>query len=350
MFESACKTDATRKTYTKLLDYFLVWAKQDHESLLKIDDSELHMMLEDYMMYCKRRYSTSTVNNILSAIEKFLFVNDKVINKKKLLMFLPDKLYSKQRAITTEEIRIMLKYSGSKRNRAIILVLASTGCRPEAIADLKIRDISEMPDDCMSIVFYAGHYKQYQSFFYSEVTTAIKDYLDERKQDGEKLEDNSRLFRQLSWKKDSEQALVVTGIESIIENIIKHAGIKRIKQANGRYDLPVCNGFRNRFNTILMRTKDFPYAIKEQFMDHKYRLEPSYLHLTKLELFDYYKKSIPELMINEESRLKLENENKQKQIEQLESDKDIEIKKMKLQIDSMLEMFSTAKALMKTNH
>ena len=140
------------------------------------------------------------------------------------------------------------------------------------------------------------------------------------------------------------------GIGSVIEHLMKTSGIERVKQNKKRYDVPVCNGFRNRFNTILARNKNIPYAIKEKFMDHNYRLENSYFFPTKLELLNEYKKAVPELLVSKESRLKLENENKQKQIENLESDKDIQINKMQLQIDSMLEMFSTAKELMKTKH
>lgn len=74
-------------------------------------------------------------------------------------------------------------------------------------------------------------------------------------------------------------------------------------------------------------------------------------------LFGEYKKGIPELTISSELRVKEElkqnveeNENKQKKIDKLESGKDIQINKMQLQINSMLEMFSTAKELMKTKH
>jgi len=79
-------------------------------------------------------------------------------------------------------------------------------------------------------------------------------------------------------------------------------------------------------------------------------MESSYFFPTKLELLDEYKKAVPELVVSKESRLKLENENKQKHIENLESDKDIQINKMQGQIDSMLEMFSNAKQLMKIKY
>ena len=320
------------------MNSFLKWGDKDYESLLVLSDSELQILLEDYMMYCRKRYAVSSIRTIFASIEKFLFVNDRTVNKKKLMMFLPEKLKTTQRAITTEEIRLLLKHCGSKRNSGIIHVFSATGCRPEALADLKIKNISEMPEGYTSIIFYAGTNNELQHFYHPEVTSAVNDYLDSRKQEGEKLEPESYLFRQKRWLKDSESQLTVSGIESIIENLMKHAGIKRIKQNEKRYDLPVCNGFRNRFNTILKRNSDISYPIAEKFLDHKLRMEPSYLFPTKQELFDEYKKAVPELMVSEEARLKLESENKQKHIEKLETEKDIQMKDMQEQIDSVKEL------------
>jgi integrase len=344
LFESACRSERTRKSYVQLLNYFLKWAEKDYESLLILSDSELQILLEDYMMYCRRRYATSSIITIFASIQKFLFVNDRTMNKKKLMMFLPEKLKTKQRAITIEEVRLLLKHCGSKRNRAIIHVFSATGCRPEALADLKLKHISEMPNGYTSVIFYAGTNNELQHFYHPEVTSAVNDYLDDRKQEGEKLESESYLFRQKRWLVDSESHLTLTGIESIIDNLMKHAGIKRIKMNDKRYDLPVCNGFRNRFNTILKRNSDISYPIAEQFLDHKLRMEPSYLFPTKQELFDEYKKAVPELTISNEWKLKMENENKQKRIEKLESDKDIQMKDMQAQIDSVKELLMRKKS------
>ncbi len=127
LFQMACSSEHTRETYTQLMNLFLKWANKDYESLLVLTDSELQKLLEDYMMYCKRRYARAGIKTRFASIEKFLFVNDRIVNKKKLMMFLPEKLKTKQRAITTEEIRLMLSSCGSKRNIAIVHVLTATG-------------------------------------------------------------------------------------------------------------------------------------------------------------------------------------------------------------------------------
>jgi integrase/recombinase XerD len=335
MFQMACSSKRTRETYTQLLDSFLKWASKDYESLLVLTDSELQILLENYMMYCKKRFARAGIRGRFASIEKFLFVNDRIVNKKKLMMFLPEKLKTKQRAITTDEIRIMLNYCGSKRNLAIVHIFSAMGIRPEALADLRIRDIEEIPDGYTGVIVYAGSNNELQSFYHSEVTKAVNDYLDERKQEGELLKPESWLFRQKSFFSNSVgiSPLSVNGVESVISNIMNHVGIKRIKMNDNRYDLPVCGGFRNRFNTILKSNPDISYVIGEMFSDHKIRMEPSYMFPTKEVLLEEYKKAVPELMIDEKEKLKQELKQNKKEAESS--------KGMKKEIADMKERFAS---------
>ena len=92
LFLNCCKSKATRETYANHLTAFLKHVEKDHESFLMLSDVERNIILEDYAMFCKSsgRYSASSIRGIFSAIDKFLFVNDKTMNKKKLMMFLPE--------------------------------------------------------------------------------------------------------------------------------------------------------------------------------------------------------------------------------------------------------------------
>ncbi len=92
------------------------------------------------MLYCKRRYKKQDIQERFAAIEKFLFVNDRTVNKKKLMMFLPEAGKNKQRAITNRECLDLIKHSSSSRVRAIIHLFASTGCRPEALSHVRLRN------------------------------------------------------------------------------------------------------------------------------------------------------------------------------------------------------------------
>jgi len=55
IFESACRTKATFKTFRNFLDTFLKWSNHDYESLLALQTIDLENRLVDYVIYLKRR-------------------------------------------------------------------------------------------------------------------------------------------------------------------------------------------------------------------------------------------------------------------------------------------------------
>ena len=99
LFLNSCKNKATRETYVNHLNAFLKYVEKDYESLLILSDSELNDTVEDYVMFCSKndRYAVSSIRGIFVAIEKFLVVNDKMMNKKKLMIFLPEQKNTIQR-------------------------------------------------------------------------------------------------------------------------------------------------------------------------------------------------------------------------------------------------------------
>ena len=57
LFESGIKSQATLKWYTYSLDLFLKFCKViDYDSLVKIDPEKIQIMIEDYLMVCKKKY------------------------------------------------------------------------------------------------------------------------------------------------------------------------------------------------------------------------------------------------------------------------------------------------------
>ncbi len=56
------------------------------------------------------------------------------------MMFLPEAAKNKQRAITNPECLELIKHSSSNRVRAIIHLFTATGCRPEALSRVRLRD------------------------------------------------------------------------------------------------------------------------------------------------------------------------------------------------------------------
>ena len=158
LFLLACKNKATRETYTNHLTAFLKHVGKDHESFLMMSDADRNIILEDYVTFCSSndRYAVSSIIGKFSAIDKFLLVNDRTMNKKKLMLFLPEQKKTTQRAYTTEEIRLLLLACSNARQRAIVHLFTATGCRPEGMADLKMKDIEFLAHGFTGIIFYTG--------------------------------------------------------------------------------------------------------------------------------------------------------------------------------------------------
>ena len=98
----------------------------------------------------------STIDERIEALELFFSMNDKVEFQE------DEKDESRQAkdhsagAWTRDQIKQMLESTSSLRNKAIILTLVSTGCRPGAFTNpsLRLKHVSEMPNNCKSITFY----------------------------------------------------------------------------------------------------------------------------------------------------------------------------------------------------
>ena len=300
------------------MNFFLKWSNKDYTSLLLLPDDQLQILLEDFMLYCKKRYKKRGIETRIAAIEKFLFINDRIINKKKLNMFLPEIEKNKLRAITTDEIQRLLKKCGDSRNNAIIHIFAATGCRPEALVNIRLKDLAEMPGGCTSIVLYTDSKNELITFCHAEATKAINEYLDERREN-ETLNPDSFLIRRKTVLINTKpEPLSVSSLSGNIAQIMDKAKIVRIEIYEGRYDLPVCGGFRKRFNTIFKMNPNISYTIAEMFMDHHVRYELNYTKPTKEQLFEEYKKAIPQLTVDDSIRNQQELDKVTKEKIQLE--------------------------------
>ena len=335
LFEESCKSERTLQTYLYHLDKFLKWASKDYESLLFVEKLELTDLLVDYAIYEKKRVSPNSMQLIFAGIFKFLEMNDREFNKRKIISIFPEKVKSGgERAITDKELIEMFRVASSEKAQALIQVLSATGCRPQGIVELQMKHIEEMPDGCLSLTVYAGSLKEYTTFLHSIATRALKKYHAWRESHGEKLNPESFVFTgTMVFATLPSKHLHYTTIATIISGCMIKANIKRIKTGN-RYDLATCTGIRIRFNTKFKMNPDISYPIAERFMDHKYRLESHYLKPTKEELFLEYKKAIPDLVFDESEKLRIENENKQKKINELESSK-VKIAELESRMDNI---------------
>ena len=317
LFVNGIKTEATKKAYTQTMRKFRDSCKvEDYCDFKTIEPQSLKSHLVSFVSKFKENNLTySSANNYLSAVELFLDMNEIPYPKKVIRKLLPsnDVKPGGERPYTTEEIKRMLDCTTKLRTKALILFFASIGPRPNAIHDpqLCLRHVFEMQDNCKAVLIYEGSKEEYWGFLTPEASKAYDDYKRSRRLNGEILTEESPMFEAKG------KPLRDRISRQIMEKIIKKAGIERKKRGR-RYDKALFYGFRKRFNTILKINNSINSNIVEKLMAHKRGLDGVYLKPTREECFQEFRKAIPELAIDQNERLRLENELQQKTISELQ--------------------------------
>ena len=86
MFESAIKSEYTKRTYEACLNRFKKhFIIKDFDSLLSIDSKKLQEMIEDYVLDHRRKNkSHGLIKTIVCSLELFFSMNDITLNWKKI--------------------------------------------------------------------------------------------------------------------------------------------------------------------------------------------------------------------------------------------------------------------------
>jgi len=307
IFQNCIKSQVTRDQYMYYLDRFIKFFKlKDPDSLISINQAQLQIMIEDYVMDLKRRVNPNSVPTYLYGIQTFLETNDIELNWKKIRRLYPAKIkISGAKAYTTNHIQKMLSVTPSLRNKAVIHFIAASGCRVGALPDLKLRHFSDVPLGCKSVLIYEGSLEEYTTFLTLEASKALEDYFEKRKVDGEELKPESPVFR-ADYKLGlmSAKPMSRRGIINMIERVVKNTGIRGFKKGN-RYEIQLDHGFRKRWNTIMKTTDGMKIILAEKMFGHStptIPLDETYAVPSVEKLFEEYKKAIPELTVNDSER------------------------------------------------
>ena len=114
----------------------------------------------------RKELSYSAQNVFLSALTHFFSINDVMINRKKIKKFMSESENKYEyRSYTVEEISRLLEIS-DEREKAIILLLASTGMRVGAVHPLLLKDLKKW-------VIENGNYVYQVKFIHLHLNTDI---------------------------------------------------------------------------------------------------------------------------------------------------------------------------------
>ena len=318
LFHSAIKSPKTQLQYDLLLEqfkkYFII---KDYDSLISIDSKELQKMVEDYILYKRsQNYSHSFTKSIVCSLSLFFSMNDVIINWQKIKKMLPEKTKTTgDKPYTTEQVRQVLSRTTDLKYKAIINFMASSGVRIGSFEEMRIKDLEDHKDGCKSVKVYADSLDEYYTFIHAEAVKALEEYLESRKKKGEKITSDSWVFIKNS---NPEKPIVIPNTVSSLIRLVNSA-LSRTRTKK-RFDIMVTHGFRKRFATVLKSNKEINLSISEKLLGHSttVKLDNCYFKPTLDVMFDEYQKAIPDLVIDESVKLKLELEKKNQELSSLE--------------------------------
>jgi|APSaa5957512535_1039671.scaffolds.fasta_scaffold06615_2 integrase len=303
-FRESIRTEATLKVYTINLKSFFKQIKADPEDLIKLSNSEIEDIVFGFIVHLKDRiregsYSANSVKMALAPVKLFLEQNDKVINWKKLGRMLPKGVKQKnQLPYTAEEIKNFLECSTSKRVRAVIHFLASTGCRIGAIRDLRIGDIIPVEKGAV-VTIYRDDIEEHRSCLTPEAYNTLKEYLDLRIKMYGKYDENSYLFLTNDYKSQLsvEQCSDLIKPALIKAGIFSKTGSKLVKN-----DKSTNHAFRKRFDTVAVNSGIHLKYIEYMLGHYERKTDRNYFKPTDEELYHAFKPMISKITLNQEEK------------------------------------------------
>ena len=322
IFEESIKSKATRQNYLDHLGRFLKFTNlKDYDSILQIDPDQLQTILEDYVIHLKNTVSPNSVPIYMTGVKHFCIMNRLKIYWEIIHKMFPERVkQSGQKAWTNEHVQKMLEFNTSKRNKAIIHFMASTGARIGVFNyPLQMQHLQKMDGGCLAVLIYAEEPEEYFAFLTPEASTALREYHDERKSDNEKFYPDTPIFR-TRYRLGIEKTVPVgrNAVISMIFRSINRSGIKRIR-IHKHFDIQMDHGFRKRFNITLKLDNNVNSNIAEKIMGHSVTipLDGAYLPSNDPRVikkcFEEFKKAIPELTIDGTARMQAELKQKEKE-------------------------------------
>ena len=319
-FVNTCRSPATRSVYVKALHYFMDYLKIDrhqYQKLLEKDPKLIQMDICDFILYLKKDRSYAAISVYVGAINKFYAMNDVNLNWKKIRSFMGEhEKVAEDRPYTHSEIQTLIQNT-SRRNRAIILCMASSGPRVGAIPLVRIKDLEPIDKYNIYKITYYPHSKKsrYFSFCTPECRKAIDDYLEYRKRWGEKLIEDSPLFRSdyNAEKVTNPKQITIGTIEDFMNLLLLRCGLRKpsIEGKKQRLDIMMTHGLRKFFETNAFKA-GMEHMYLRRLMGQKSGLEDSYLKISEEDLLEGdsrhvgYIDVIDQLTIEESNKLRRE--------------------------------------------
>jgi integrase len=280
-FFDAIKNSNTKRNYERDLSKFfsseslklpgpLKEQAREFSKKAKSDPIWATNQINEYIRYQKLRaekgeISESNIGNYYKPIRLFCEENDILLNWKKISRRIPNGRHAADDRIPTlEEIKKLLAYP-DRRVRIAVLIMLSSGCRIGALSDLNYGHIEviEKAGEVLAakVRFYPGTNAQYFSFITPETYQEIKEYIDFRKENGEKVTKDSPVFRDLfvpelgaKGEPHRPKALGYNPLRNQIYKAYVKTGLrKHLPEGKKRHEFSADHAFRKFFTTVCLK-------------------------------------------------------------------------------------------------
>lgn len=215
-----------------------------------------------------QKIAHATIEVQLYALFHFYSINRVNLNRNYISKFKPaERRVQKDVAYTHEQILHLLASSSDLRKRAIVLLLASTGMRIDALPRMTISALSKVnvegyKDYLYKITVYEGEREQYYCFCSFECTRVLDQYLAYRERSGEVLKPSSPLIREQfdcndSFKVTRPKFLSLITLYVMMDNMLWRSGLRtRTKREDKvRHDVMRYHGLRKLAITQMIKAK-----------------------------------------------------------------------------------------------
>jgi len=259
------KSESSKEVYLNGLRRFCEWSGRDPDELVHLSKYKSEKLVQNYVDHLAARdRSKAYVNSIIKRLKTFFRTNGFTGNSKLNVKsyFVPTRYRKIPEYVPTKtEVFAMADAAGSRRDRAIILTLWSSGLRVSTLCSLNYGDVMdelERGEPYVMILVYPAMKERipdackgqipYYTFIWSEAGGALRSYLAERMEKYGDIASDDPLFHSdwTLWPRSerSKHRLGRRAVGLIVKKATRFAGIREWKHVT-----PHC--MRKAFESVL---------------------------------------------------------------------------------------------------
>jgi integrase len=266
------------------------------DALSYLRKNDIYKVLDGYVAWMlKDKFAPNSLRNRLSAVKKFLAINDFELDNAKMRVKVDLPRYhavTVDRVPTPEELRSVLIHTDS-RGKTLVTMLASSGMRVGEFLTLRVKDIdlSKNPATVYLRAEVTKDRQQRYCFISDEAATFLKDFLRDRiNNPGDYIFPTSTRGQE---HKTGNLPMSYWNADHIFSLALRNAGLEE-KDDQGRDTIHI-HCLRKFFFTQMLQP--LGRDIAEALMGHKLFLDSAYRRYTEDQMREFYLKGMDAVTI-----------------------------------------------------